>query len=338
MALPRALPARLPRRLRIELARPGLADNGTDVPVQALDEIVETFKDIEDAPIVLGHPAHDRAPRFGSVLSVEKVRVRGGDLYAGDVELHDALADAYDEGHFTKWSIQAKKRPSDGKYQLYHLGFLGGTPAAVKRLKVLDMEGVELADGDDLLTIELADPSSPQPPDPPAPPVATKTKTDTDKGAEVPASTDAVLDDVETAAEKANARQAAAKTAKTVEELEAEIAALKAGQLRAEKREAGLLVDQATEAVKGQPLDVQEAAVELADQLAGLGAAGTIELSDGDDKTVEASPAEGFLRFLRTLKSPVDVGVIDLGDVPSARAADADAPAPPSGRQLARSL
>lgn len=322
----------MPRRLRLELARPGIADNGTPVPKDKLDEIVETWSDVGDAPIVLGHPPKsDRVPRFGSVLTVEKVNVRGGEVYASDVELHDDLADAYDAGHFTKWSIQAKPRPTDGKMQLYSLGFLGAVPPALKQLRVLEMDGVELSDGDDVVEIVLSDPLAPNPPDDPADPVATP-KTDPKKNPAPPV--DDVIEEVEEDVKKKNEQQAETAEQRAAR-LEREVAELKAGQARAEKREADQLVEQAEAAVEGQPLDVQEAAVELADQLAGLGTDDVLELSDGD-KTTKASPAAAFVRFLKTLKAPVTPGVLELGDPPAPAKGEDDTPV--SGRRMARSI
>lgn len=332
------------RILRLELARPGLADNGTPVPVEVLDQIVETWPDVQDAPVILGHPPeHDRAPRFGSVLTVEKVRTREGDLYAGDVEFHDAMADAYEEGHFTRWSIQAKKRPSDGKYQLYSLGMLGGTPPALKKLRVLQMEGVELSDGDDVLTIELADPSAPHSPNPqddPAPPVLDPKKTAKPADKTVPATSQAaVIDDVEEAVDDANTRQALAVAIdETPDALRARIAKLEADAARRGKVESDVLLERVAEAVAGQPLDVQAAAVELAEQLSGVGADGVISLSDGD-KTLSTSAADGFLRFVKTLGLPVEAGLIELGDRPSkTKAAATETATPADGRKMARAI
>ena len=332
----RALPARLPRKIRLELAKVGLADNGTPVRREILDEIVETFPSVGDAPAIIGHLRSDKSPRFGSVKSAEKVGVRGGEVYASDVELHDVLADAYDEGFFPKWSLGAKRRPSDGKYILHHLAFLGAVPPAVKNLKVFEMDGVELGDDGDLVTIELSDPTAPpptQPPDDPATPVATN-KTDDTK---TPATTEEVEKKIADEAAAENERQAKAPAdGETLEQMKARVAKMEAELARREKREGEALVAQTKEAVRGQPLDVQAAAVELADRL--VSGADIIELSDGDG-TVEATPAEGFLRFLKTLRPPVDAGVMDLGDLPArTKVNDDDRPAPASSRQVAQSI
>src|SRR5690606_18001459 len=120
------------------------------------------------------------SPQFGRVTAVALEEDADGLVLVGDVELHDAMASAYREGFFTKWSIGAKRRPQDQKRYLHHLAFLGATPPAVTRLKTLkDLGAVELADGEELDLFTFSDPN-------PEPAMAAKPKDPQDPKAQTP--------------------------------------------------------------------------------------------------------------------------------------------------------
>ncbi len=127
---------------RIQLARTGVfGQAGTPVTKKDLEEIVETFSG--DSPITLGHQLADYGPAFGQVTSVSLNEENGQPVLEGDIEIHQLLADAVEEGFYKKWSIGAPKRASDGKRYLHHLAFLGAVPPKVPGLKEL---AVNLAD------------------------------------------------------------------------------------------------------------------------------------------------------------------------------------------------
>lgn len=133
--------------MKLELARVGLADNGQQLTQQDIRELVETFSEIRQAPVVLGHRQADHMPAFGHVTSLEA----SGDTLYGEVELTDPLQEAYSEGYYRSWSLGARRRPQDKKLYLHHLAFLGAHPPAIKGLEVVSM-----AD-DDLVRWDFAD-------------------------------------------------------------------------------------------------------------------------------------------------------------------------------------
>ena len=133
--------------MKLELAKVGLADNGQQLTQQDIRELVDTFSEIRQAPVVLGHRQADHMPAFGHVTGLEASE---GTLY-GEVELTDPLQEAYSEGYYRGWSIGARRRPKDGKLYLHHLAILGAQPPAIKGLEVVSM-----AD-DDLVRWDFAD-------------------------------------------------------------------------------------------------------------------------------------------------------------------------------------
>ena len=119
----------------IELARPGtFGQAGTKVTLQDLKEITETFSG--SSPITLGHQLADWMPAFGKVLSVSLDTKDSSPALTGEIEMHDLLADAWDEGFFQGWSIGAPKGP-DGKRYLHHLAVLGAIPPKIQGLREL---------------------------------------------------------------------------------------------------------------------------------------------------------------------------------------------------------
>ena len=110
----------------------GSIENPTVVKESELDEIAETFPEIKRAPIKLGNHWSDDRPRLGNVISVTYDK-KGKSLWA-EIEEHDTLSQAVDEGYYPDVSIGAKQRASDGKMYLHHLAYLGNEPPAIKDL------------------------------------------------------------------------------------------------------------------------------------------------------------------------------------------------------------
>lgn len=126
---------------RLELAKTGNHGiDGTVLTKKDLQEAVETFEG--KAPISIGHQMakEDWFPSFGSVLTAELVEDPESEdaTLIGDVEMSELLAEAYDDGLYTGWSISLPARASDGKRYIHHLAFLGAVPPKIKDLKVLE--------------------------------------------------------------------------------------------------------------------------------------------------------------------------------------------------------
>ena len=138
---------------RLELARTGqFGVDGTELTLKDLREAVETFEGTP--PISIGHQMakEDWFPRFGSILSVELEEDDDGEngTIVGDVEMSEILADAYDQGFYTGWSISLPQRGSDSKRYIHHLAFLGAMPPKIRDLKVLQelkkKESIDMSD------------------------------------------------------------------------------------------------------------------------------------------------------------------------------------------------
>ena len=132
------------------MARAGLADNGKRLTPEIIREVVETFPEVGEAPVVIGHQFADYMSAFGWVKSVWANE--DATLLFGEVELLPPLKDSYEEGYYRKWSVGIYKRPRDGKRYLHHLAFLGAVPPAIKGLSVIKM-----AEGGDGEVFEFAD-------------------------------------------------------------------------------------------------------------------------------------------------------------------------------------
>lgn len=111
----------------------GSLDNPTVVKESELQEIAETFKDIKKAPIKLGNHWSDDRPRLGNVIAV--TYDKKNKALNAEIEEHDTLAQAVDDGYYPDVSIGAKQRASDGKMYLHHLAYLGNEPPAIKDLQ-----------------------------------------------------------------------------------------------------------------------------------------------------------------------------------------------------------
>lgn len=118
-----------------ELARPGIfgsVDNQQIVTEKDLQEIAETFPDVQKAPVTFGHWPDPARPRLGNVVAVQwdpEAKV-----LTGTIEEQDELAKAVDEGYYPDVSIGAKRRATDSKMYLHHLAYLGEEPPAIKDL------------------------------------------------------------------------------------------------------------------------------------------------------------------------------------------------------------
>lgn len=124
---------------RLELAKTGnFGMDGTALTLQHLQEVAETFDG--NVPVTIGHEMakEDWFPRFGTVLTLE---IQEGEeeesVLVGDVQMNDLLAEAYEEGMYTGWSVSFPARASDGKRYFHHLAFLGAVPPKIKDLKVI---------------------------------------------------------------------------------------------------------------------------------------------------------------------------------------------------------
>jgi HAMP domain-containing protein len=285
--------------MKIELARTGLADNGQWVFSTDLQEIVATFAEQGEAPITLGHAKSDRAPAFGRVKSVELDD--NGLVLSGDVEFHPALKDAFDQGLYTKWSIGAPKRPSDGKRYLHHVAMLGAVPPAIKGLRTLSELGVvELADRDGT-EFEFSTASNPTDP--------TDTTMAKDPGSNPPPQQQPDQQPPIQAADKPNAE---------VERLQQQVASMQE-DLRKSQLQALRKVGEGR-----LPEPALNQLVELADQVAQGMPADTLELSDKDGNKSKSRVIDAIAAIVAQIPQPVQPGALELGDPGTGSSADDD--------------
>lgn len=109
---------------------------------------------LHEAPIVVGHPAHD-APAYGWVRSLARA---GEVLQAVPDQVDASFAELVAAGRFKKISASfyapgAPNNPTPETYYLRHVGFLGAQPPAVKGLRT-----PAFADGEaGVVTLEFGD-------------------------------------------------------------------------------------------------------------------------------------------------------------------------------------
>ncbi len=274
-------------RRTLELATVGVHGlRGQRVTEQDLVEITQTFSG--SSPVTIGHKLADWMPAFGRVSSVSYDRNRK--TLKGVVELSDLLAEAYDAGLYSSWSIGAPRRAADGKRVLHHLAFLGAVPAAVKNLK--DLGAVNLSDFD--------------------PEEVIVNSTQEEEGMtleELQAKYEAEKQAREAAEQRADAaEQKLSSGASGVElsDVEKENAELK-------KKVAATRREKLLEAAKGKvPKDRESDLVALADRIAAD--TETIELSDGDGKKEEVDSVDLLTRIFQAMAGPVKEGELDLSD------------------------
>ena len=275
-----------------ELAKAGIfgsVDNPVVVTEKDLREIAETFPDQKTAPIQFGHWADAASPRLGNVISVsydEKEK-----SLTGEIEEHDVLFDAVEQGYFPDVSIGAKKRASDGKMYLHHLAYLGEQPPAIKDLKksigdALDKaspEKVAASDGNDFIQMPSAG-------------AVRLYLSDTNPKKEKTSMTEEEIK----AMQEENARLKAANEAS--EKLLADSAR---SRLEAEK-------EQLKQAVAGKIPEGDTA--KLLNLCDAFESGRTIELADADGGTKKESPVAALAEIFSHIKLPVEPGEMNLSD------------------------
>lgn len=121
-----------------EVFRAGSYPQG-DVSEADLDQVVGSYDPAwHEAPVVVGHPQVD-APAFGWVTKLQR---RGKVLLARFSQVVPGLVKAVRDGRYKKVSIRLVKTKERGLY-LWHVGFLGAQPPAVKGLAPIGFGEVE---------------------------------------------------------------------------------------------------------------------------------------------------------------------------------------------------
>ena len=122
------------KKVTIEVFRVGKqtdsSGNTKEWTQEDLDTIVKKYNEQEaenrhEAPVVLGHPKTD-SPAYGWVESLKR---EGDVLFAQLKDLKDEFVQWVRDGHYKKRSISLYN-----DMNLKHVGFLGGTPPAIKGL------------------------------------------------------------------------------------------------------------------------------------------------------------------------------------------------------------
>lgn len=117
-----------------KIARAGIfgsTENPQVVTEKDLQEIYNSFSQMNGSPVTLGHDFSSNAPRLGDVIALE---LKDGELYA-TVKEQDALTEAVEQGFFPDVSIGAKRSAETGRLYLHHLAYLGEEPPAIKNLR-----------------------------------------------------------------------------------------------------------------------------------------------------------------------------------------------------------
>lgn len=124
-----------------EIFRAGSYVSSTGLPVTLtaaeLADIAAQYNTQEhEAPITVGHPAHDQ-PAYGWVKGI---RSDGESLLMDYAELEPQFAELVNAGRFKKRSAafytpEHPHNPTPGHWYLRHVGFLGALPPVVKGLK-----------------------------------------------------------------------------------------------------------------------------------------------------------------------------------------------------------
>lgn len=280
---------------RLVLARPGIygtPDSPKPVTEQDLKEIAETFKEQKNAPLSFGHELADKNPKFGQVISV--TYDAAAKELMGDVEMHDLLAEAYEEKFFDEWSIGAQRRAKDGKLYLHHLAILGEVPPAIKDLSEKIQERFEIAASAGIgEVIVFAAPG--------------------EKRLE--------LSDGKKAEENPSGEKPEKKEDKVSEELKKENEDLKLKLSDQEKQIRSGAVERLKKSMEGKiPRDKHGLVLALADKLP---LENCIELADSEGKKEKLSPMDTLVRIFDAVPKPVKEGALNLGD-PSGEEQPAD--------------
>ncbi|GMU86300.1 MAG: hypothetical protein AMXMBFR48_15420 [Ignavibacteriales bacterium] len=111
---------------------------------EELEEIAEKYNAAgNEAPIVIGHP-QDNSPAYGWV---KELKLFGDKLLALPSKIMPEFVEAVQKGLYRNRSISL-----NGDGTLRHVGFLGGTPPAVKGLA-----DVQFNEGEDVVSFEFAE-------------------------------------------------------------------------------------------------------------------------------------------------------------------------------------
>ena len=129
----------------------GSNENAQIVTQNDLQEIVESFTQMDSSPITLGHDFSAQNPRLGDVVTLE---LQDGILY-GTMQEHDTLADAVEQGFFPDISIGAKRSAETGKLYLHHLAYLGEEPPAIKNLRSSIQQSLAALAASDIKDVRL---------------------------------------------------------------------------------------------------------------------------------------------------------------------------------------
>lgn len=271
----------------------GSLDNPTVVKESELEEIVETFKDIKKAPIKLGNHWSDDRPRLGNVISV--TYDKKNKALNAEIEEHDTLAQAVDDGYYPDVSIGAKQRASDGKMYLHHLAYLGNEPPAIKDLQ--DSIAEEMTDAEkELAASDSKDVRA-------FPSVGER---------------ELFLSDTQTATQNISNKREALMSEEEIKAMQAENARLKAESEAKDKllsdsfaRQRESEKEALRKAAEGK---VPEAEMDKLLALADSYEQGkTIELSDGTGKRT-ASPVAILAEIFGKMARPVEPGALNLSD------------------------
>ncbi|SNZ07745.1 Phage capsid scaffolding protein (GPO) serine peptidase [Persephonella hydrogeniphila] len=120
--------------MEVILACEGIKRNGLELTPEIINQIVETFSDLNyKPPIVLGHISDykDGDPAYGRVLSLKTVKqINGKTCLAGELKLSNYLQSLMNSGEYDGFSIGVKFDPETNKAYLHHLAVLGAYPPA----------------------------------------------------------------------------------------------------------------------------------------------------------------------------------------------------------------
>ncbi len=272
-----------------ELAKPGIfgsADNPQIVTEKDLQEIAETFADVQKAPVTFGHWPDPARPRLGNVIAVQWDP--NTKVLSGTIEEQDELAKAVDEGYYPDVSIGAKRRAVDGKMYLHHLAYLGEEPPAIKDLvAAINKELMpDIAASDFDGAVSLPGPNAAQV-EPKQAQSAQALPGDGKPGSGVSSDTSPVI-----------ALADASKSVDEARKLEAQLRALKKDALL--KAAAGRI-----------PKAKEPLLIALSDSLS---ITDTLELADEAGAKRTVSPVDLFTELIQSLPMPVQEGRLTLSD------------------------
>lgn len=247
--------------------------------------------DVHEAPIVIGHPAHD-APAWGWVRGLQAT---AEGLTATTTELDAQFAEMVQAGRFKKISASfylpdAPTNPTPGRLYLRHVGFLGAQPPALKGLRP-----VEFADAADALIVSFEDAASAPEPTP-AP-----TPNPSNSSPATPATSAAADGAASAAVHVASSAELAAQNAQLLQR----IAALEAAAAAAAAREHHAANAAFAEGLvqRGQlPAAQRSAVLAVLNAAQSLGTATTVDFGEG-------RPAQGLHAALRQLLSALPASV-----------------------------